>query len=539
MRSAFNSVYVPRYGYAARLCRWDTSAAYKDAVLRRINFYRAMAGVPSISSLDPVRNAKAQKGAVMLYANHALSHTPPGAWLQYTPEGAEALGKSNICQGLVEDPGCITQYMDDKGSNNAVVGHRRWLVYPQTQQMATGDVPEPLGSGYTQLWNATWVVEPNTILYGPRPAMRDEFTAWPPKGYVPYPLMFNRWSFHYPGAGFTAASVSVNRNGVAMSVTVESRADALSPGFVNAPDNQIVFLIGSSSPDVPATPVNPGQDATYTVTINNVIVNGVPRSFTYNVISFDPASGGAPVGPGTPSVVSFGPVSGSGYAGTFTGTFQQSSGNHYLAYLLFLPTPNVVMYTATGSCLVEYNKYSNGVRLIDNAGTGWLGPLSGVPIGPGAPTLANNQCSVNVANVVANVSGNTMTVTTPVTFFGALGPVLGTFTQALDSNGVWTGMTQFGNWSLPGAPPSRLGPTISSFSASTTAGNAATYTIVSSHTGGASQLSMITLLASASITGAPACQLVYFPGANTLNLVNDAGTTSSPPAVWFSGNRDC
>jgi len=122
-----------------------------------------------------------------------------------------------------------------------------------------------------------------------------------------------------------------------------------------------------------------------------------------------------------------------------------------------------------------------------------------------------------------------MTVTTPVTFFGALGPVLGTFTQALDSNGVWTGMTQFGNWSLPGAPQSRLGPMISSFSATTTAGNVATYTIVSSHTGGASQLSMITLLASASITGAPACQLVYFPGANTLNLVNDAGTDLVAP----------
>src|SRR4051794_38323445 len=105
VRSAFNSVYVPGTGTPLGYAVGDTSAAYKDAVLRRINFYRAMAGVPSISSLDPVRNAKAQKGAVMIYANHALSHTPPGAWLQYTPEGAEALGKSNICQGLVEDPG--------------------------------------------------------------------------------------------------------------------------------------------------------------------------------------------------------------------------------------------------------------------------------------------------------------------------------------------------------------------------------------------------------------------------------------------------
>ena len=36
---------------------------------------------------------------------------------------------------------------------------------------------------------------------------------------------------------------------------------------------------------------------------------------------------------------------------------------HYLGYMLFLPTPNVVNFTATGSCLVEYNRISNGMRL--------------------------------------------------------------------------------------------------------------------------------------------------------------------------------
>jgi hypothetical protein len=276
--------------------------------------------------------------------------------------------------------------------------------------------------------------------------------------------------------------------------------------------------------------VNPGQDTSYTVTVSNVLVNGVPRTFTYNVIVFDPAVAGTPTGPGAPSVVSFSPLTGSGYSGTFTATYQQPSNNHYLGYMLFLPTPNVVFYTATGSCLVEYNKYSNGVRLIDNAGTGWLGGQSGIPIAPGAGTLTNNQCSVNVANVVANVSGNTMTVTVPVTFFGALGPVLGTFLQALDSNGVWTGMTQFGNQVLPGAAQTRLGPTVSGFSSTATTGTQATYTIAASHTGGGSQLSMVHLLTSASIVGSPACQFVYFPGSNTLNLINDAGTALVSPA---------
>src|SRR5215204_5388808 len=54
---------------------------------------------------------------------------------------------------------------------------------------------------------------------------------------------------------------------------------------------------------------------------------------------------------------------------------------HYLGYILFLPTPNVVNYRATGSCLVEYNRISHGMRLIDNAGTGWLGGISGITLG--------------------------------------------------------------------------------------------------------------------------------------------------------------
>ena len=34
----------------------------------------------------------------------------------------------------------------------------------------------------------------------------------------------------------------------------------------------------------------------------------------------------------------------------------------------------------------------------------------------------------------------------PVTFFGNMNGVMGTFLQELDVDGIWTGMTQFGNW---------------------------------------------------------------------------------------------
>ena len=218
------------------------------------------------------------------------------------------------------------------------------------------------------------------------------------------------------------------------------------------------------------------------------------------------------------------PLVGSGGAGTFTATFSHGGGANqlYLGYMLFLPTPNVVNYVAKGSCLVEYNRISHGMRLIDDAGTGWLGPISGVVIRPTAGTLTNKQCTVNVAGSSASISGNTMTVRVPVTFKGAVTPVMGTFLQALDVTGAWTGMTQFGNW-VPSTSTPKAGPSIAGVASSTSAGSYAVYSITASHTSGASSLSMIHLLLSTGITAGNPCQAVYFPGNNTLNLINDTG----------------
>jgi uncharacterized repeat protein (TIGR02543 family) len=218
------------------------------------------------------------------------------------------------------------------------------------------------------------------------------------------------------------------------------------------------------------------------------------------------------------------PLVGSGGAGTFTATFSHGGGANqlYLGYILFLPTPNVVNYVAKGSCLVEYNRISHGMRLIDDAGTGWLGPISGVVISPNAGTLTNKQCTVNVAGSSASISGNIMTMRVPVTFKGAVTPVVGTFLQALDVTGAWTGMTQFGNW-VPSTSTPKSGPSIAGVASSTSAGSYAVYSITASHTSGASSLSMIHLLLSTGITAGNPCQAVYFPGNNTLNLINDTG----------------
>ena len=90
---------------------------------------------------------------------------------------------------------------------------------------------------------------------------------------------------------------------------------------------------------------------------------------------------------------------------------------------LFQPTPNVVNYVPTGSCLVEYNRISNGMRLIDDPGTGWLGPLIGVPAGPGGGILSNSYCTLDTTQSGARFSGATMYVDAKVTFKSSLSRV--------------------------------------------------------------------------------------------------------------------
>ena len=110
---------------------------------------------------------------------------------------------------------------------------------------------------------------------------------------------------------------------------------------------------------------------------------------------------GAVVAFAQPSVISVAPLNGSGTSATFTSVYRHAGGvtKTTWATCSILPTPNIVWFTAKGSCLMEYNRISNGMRLIDDAGTGWLGGQSGVPVGPGGTTLGNSHCSVNTAAV--------------------------------------------------------------------------------------------------------------------------------------------
>lgn len=376
--NSFNQKYLPTQtnitlgwtGTAGTCAQGTTLPAYRDAVEQRLNWYRSMAGVPPHITLDPDKNSMDQQAALMMSVNRALSHSPPANWTCYTPDGATAAGNSSLCLSnsptyLQADPGCVRSYMWEDGSHNTAVGHRRWILYPQTRTMGTGDVPAT-GSYYSA--NALWFWDSN--FDGPRPATRDLFVAWPPKGYVPASLVFERWSFSYPGADFRSAQVSMICNGQTLALTQLPVADGYG-------ENALVWEAG-------ACPPSAGADSRANVIVSNVLIGGSSKSFTYTVRPFDPAvvitDRIGVYGNGLWQI----DTDGDGTSG--------SSGDRSF----FLGWPGAVHVTGdwNGDGKTKAGVYSEGIWFLDYDGNGaWDGGVKDLQIGwgwPGATPFAGD-----------------------------------------------------------------------------------------------------------------------------------------------------
>ncbi len=209
----YNTVYLASENYASEMA-WNgdvagniagtTSLAFKNDVQRRVNFYRALVGVPAVITFNDTFSAKDQLAALMLSANQdPITHNPPPTWNDYSADGAEAAGHSNIARGTgIYGPAAVDGYMLDFGDNNAEVGHRRWILYSRAQVMGTGDIPDNgpyLGSN--ALWNDINTTNPVAPI----------FEKWPNAGYSPFPLMPARWSVAYRDADFTQATVTMTQ----------------------------------------------------------------------------------------------------------------------------------------------------------------------------------------------------------------------------------------------------------------------------------------------------------------------------------------
>lgn len=280
VQAFFNSIYTASEntpltftGNIASCSPGTTNALFKNAVRLRINWFREMAGVNDTIAFNPSFSSSAQDAALIMAANGLLTHTPASSLTCYTSTGEDGAGSSNLALGTLGWDS-ITGYMEDSGSNNAAVGHRRWLLHPPIEQMGTGDVAATAGSSAT---NAIWVFDDNIFADG---AMRDGYVAWPPPAFIPYNVVPARWSFSLKNANFSSATVSMTLDGSPITTTLE-------PVESGAGLDTLVWIpLGLDAAGGEPWP-QPEKDETLGVQIDGVLINGSSQSFSYDVKIFD------------------------------------------------------------------------------------------------------------------------------------------------------------------------------------------------------------------------------------------------------------
>ncbi len=237
---------------------------------------------------------------------------------------------------------------------------------------------------------------------------------------------------------------------------------------------------------------------------------------------------------GVPQAVSVTPSSGSGLSQTFAFQYSDSAGaaSFAVVYAWFATS----FPTATNSCLLYYSPSTNQINLLNDGGTAYTSAIVGA-----ATTLQNSQCSVNVATSSAAKSGNNLTLSLPITFQPGFAGAKSTYLFASDVSGTSTGWQQLGTWTVQTATVTVTAVSVTPASGS---GLSQTFALQYSDTAGASsvQKAYVWFTTTSSGSAANSCQLYYQPSVNQVNLLNDAGTSSTaatPGAATTLQNSQC
>lgn len=231
----------------------------RDKILQRINYFRRLVGLNDNIIWDTTKFPMYQQTALMMRANNTLSHNPTTSWLCYTADGAAGASTSNLALGSHTSTS-ITRFIQDDGSSNTFVGHRRWILFSKSTVFSVGS------TDYSMSLGVIGFPKGNTKI--------PEYIAYPPAGYVPQTLVYGRWSFGIPGADFSSASVTMkDSNGGNISLDVL-------PVVNNYGDNTIVW-------EPKGINTNSSNDISYVVTVGG-IGNASLTTYSYTVTLVKP-----------------------------------------------------------------------------------------------------------------------------------------------------------------------------------------------------------------------------------------------------------
>lgn len=331
--SFYQKVYMASEGYQDRIgwtgnynstaagAEGTVSAVFSGDVERRVNYYRAMCGLQAdvrvnsgatvnivagdkwVPSASTAKAAASQRSALMIIrtfpGNSGLSHDPPTSATAWTTAAWNANRNGNLALGFF-GPGAVDAYFKEDVTGisawNVDVGHRRWLMFQWSTDFATGDTPGSFSAGSVRPPSNAMYVIPKTDELDFSPAL--VFASFPSAGYFPARLNASFWSLSYPGADFSAATVTLKDASLnTLPVTVISRRTGYG-------DNSIVWQVPAA-----AAVKSVSSDLTWNVTVSNIGGAGVPSQHSYQVTLIDPDRlNETPVVSGNPTPVGSGSV---------------------------------------------------------------------------------------------------------------------------------------------------------------------------------------------------------------------------------------
>ena len=256
----------------------DIDKEVRVKAMKRWMYYRRQVGYKNFMVFDPSLNKAAQGAALVMKANNTLSHDITDKFTCFTEEAKKgALGNLHLIIATYVPKnvvtGAIDAFIKDAGANNTQVGHRVWLLHPNIQSTSVGAT----NTSTVTFWQREELIKPG----GPREMPNGKPTfSWPPEGHVIADLVYPRWSFHYLTNTVAGASVDVEQAMVSMknvlnsdrtvSIKIASRYNVGKAG--------VAVVVWE-----PTLNRDESKDNAYDVTISNVMVSGVAKTFTYRV----------------------------------------------------------------------------------------------------------------------------------------------------------------------------------------------------------------------------------------------------------------
>ena len=232
----------------------------QDKVIKRINFYRRIVGLPTNCVFTTLLNEKSQQAALMMQSNQRCDGTPNPSWSCYSIDGANAWTNALAADGYIGADAIDTWMIGEQDQTGALLD-RRWILFSRGKTYGHGSA-----NSFAALYAKHNFNNPPTTLQLP------QFIAYPPAGYIASDLFYPNlaWSFSIPNADFRTAAVTVkNADGITIQTTKFPVLDLEA-------DNTLVFR--------PKLTYALTKDTKFSVTVANVRVNGSLKTYNYDVI---------------------------------------------------------------------------------------------------------------------------------------------------------------------------------------------------------------------------------------------------------------